>query len=494
MGGIAVTVWEESSVVDVVDTSVGVNERVALVISRVSGDGDISVRHISAGVAARTAESIEATLAQVLQGTRATLRVSTSGVLIGGLTTQAIATSIFATVARIRIAILVVVETTFKNSHASRLERALTSVKSSIATFARDGAQLVGGNANVVLLGEQQVLRPARAIVASNGISISGLGVTLSNLTTVSPVTIDILAESNVAGDGTLVLGGVTNDLSASRLRESKVTGSAVTILDGHSTGQVLVAVDTVTVFVINLGLATVSGITIAILVTILASELALTVGIITILTTTAVRLEFRSILDVRSSLQQSATERSSVAESSLTGSRSPSNGTITINASGNLDFTTISRIAVAVIITILTFVVALTSSSTTARAVDWEVNDTSVGEVVFDTFIVEGIDTLSLSRLSGSGGGDSSLTSTSTSSHEDVSPGTLSIVRMSSRSTDSLTVATGSTDNLMNVERRSVEHRGVARSITLSVVRTHLTAIEVTEGVTLSNLTTVHP
>jgi len=176
-----------------------------------------------------------------------------------------------------------------------------------------------------------------------------------------------------------------------------------------------------------------------------------------------------------------------------------PTNLTVTIAACADLDLTTVTRITVAVLITIFALVIASTRLVAAADTVDDEVSNcgeevvesvtTSYVELIIreeelgEAFIVEGIATLGFSRIT-------------TNASENVTPSTLSTE--CTNASNFLTVAPNGADDLTNVEGRSVGDVSGTRSVVVEGIRTHGRAVEFSDSaakvITKSLLATVTP
>jgi len=122
------------------------------------------------------------------------------------------AVSIFTTVARIAVAILVVVETTTRDLQTSSRECARARIGAKAATFAGDRAEKL--EINVLLLGVARMLRPPSAIelailevvLGANRAAQARLRISQSQLAAVSPITISVSAEVSVVADNRALL------------------------------------------------------------------------------------------------------------------------------------------------------------------------------------------------------------------------------------------------------------------------------------------------
>jgi hypothetical protein len=383
VGRITVAIGEDSGNVDMVERN------------GLSTTKDVAVKSGNVGRGAAIAELVKSVdtngVTEVVEGLRAEVVLSTTWVNSGRLANLAPAVSVLTTVTRIRVAILVVVETAVVSGEASSLVAASTGVSRSRATLAEDLRELV--NINVLLLGLEEILGPSRAIEVANRGGVAGLRVQLGNLTTVGPVSIGVNAEGSVARKS-----AVTSDEVASRLGEGEVTIGGNKGL-GLSSGEVVNAVNAAAAVVADGSLTTVDGLTVAILETREARELASTELVkIAILTTTTVdRLsngntletaEVKAVEDGRSGEISNAELETSVSTGNLTAvggplkSPVPTNQAVTIHASANLDFATVARITVAVFVTILALIVASTRLVATTDAVEDKVVD-SLSEII---------------------------------------------------------------------------------------------------------------
>lgn len=499
VSGVTVAVGDDSRSVDLVERGGG-EEDVA--VERGRDDSRVVKSETSAEVSAELVKSVEAlNVAEVLLGLRAAVRAGATGIRGGRLTDLAPAASVLATVTRIAVAILVVVEAVGLSAQASRLERASAGLGSVSTTLAEDLAKL--GDSDVLLLGEEEILGPDGAVELTNGSRVAGNRVSKSNLATVLPVAVDVLAESGVARNRALNVSRVGQ--VASRLGDSKVVSAGEAL--GLSTREVDGAVDARARVVADSDLATVGGITVAVLEASSASELALTIGNLTILTTAAVdglQLVNRQVsaealaiepdgavvVLTEGKLLDSVAESHLAAVRGLLGDPIPTNlGGRAVHASREINLTTVTRVTVAVLEAVLALIVASTSTVATTDAVEREVKD-GVVKVVVETLKVEGVVTLSLI-----------ISATEVSARKNVAPGTLANIRgIGDASTNVLRVAANSADTLTDVVRGELVVGGVARSITLGGVRTHQRAVEgvvlavTIEVVGLSLLATVQP
>jgi hypothetical protein len=117
----------------------------------------------SKDVLAELVVGVEAKSAEVAEGRRAAVRGgSARSGAAGRLTNLAPTVHIFATVARIRVAILVVVDGSIVSADASSLVRASTRTRGATTTLAEDLVELLG--VDVVLLGSERLLRPDGAV------------------------------------------------------------------------------------------------------------------------------------------------------------------------------------------------------------------------------------------------------------------------------------------------------------------------------------------
>jgi len=495
VGGIAVAVGEEGS---------GVNLA-----------GDVLAVEVGVGV---------------LEGLRAAVGESAARVSGGRLADRAPLVGILATVARVVVAVLVVEETTVAALEASRLEAASTAVKTvGDTTEAADEAEL--GEVDVVTLGTERLLRPDRAIPRADGSGVARSGVGDGSLATVLPVVIGIAAELSIAGKRALVV-------DASRLGDGGVGGERIGA-PSEGTGEVTKGVrrradDARARLVTDLGLATVVGVTVAVLEAGEARELASTKVVeVTVLATTAVNggggvdvlltEHVQAVVGnpLRGGLRAIVELTGSVAEGSLAtvGGRTskpvPANEAVGIDASRDLDLATVTRIAVAVVVAVLALVVAGTLTVTTTDAVEDEVVDreakgveTIVGDLrgsevvvgpeeLLEASIVEGVDARGL--VDGR-----ARTVRATKAGNNVAPSTTTVpdgARIIGGVVDFLEVATEGSDDLADVERGESVVVGGTRSVALRDVRTHQAAVEglavgvaVVEVVALGNLATVLP
>jgi hypothetical protein len=153
--GIAIAIGENSGNVDVVD-SAGLSATKDLeAIERGDVPGNTIANELLASIKANG-------VTEIVQGARA--KVALSAARVGGsrLTNLTPTLIVLATVTRIGVAILPVIEATVVDLEASRLVAASTSIIGSSTTFAEDSVKAV--RINVLLLSEEEVLRPSRAV------------------------------------------------------------------------------------------------------------------------------------------------------------------------------------------------------------------------------------------------------------------------------------------------------------------------------------------
>jgi len=362
------------------------------------------------------------------------------------------------------------VETTICASQANLTVRAGTGLSSVVATLARDEGE--AANVQVLLLGLARVLRPVRAIEgsrssAANGATGTGSSVVEGNLATVLPVSVLIGAEKRVAGHGALVIGA---SLVASGSRGSTSLLSSDQV---NSTREVLLAVDAGARVIADRRFATVARVTIAILEAVDASELASTNGASgnNLLTTTAV--DGLGVINVETTIKVHAIELSglervrdvelgtSVAKSSLATvsglleSPIPTDLGVVIDASAQLDLTTVTRVTVAILIAKFALIVASTRAVRTTDAIDREISGSLnvelelVLEVVVETLKVGHVHTFSLGRIIDPAVGVRPHDRIDAAKR--VAPSTLSRVWANS---DVVGIATVSANSLTNVER----------------------------------------
>jgi hypothetical protein len=160
VSSITVAVGDDTGVVNVVEAKVdGVAEELLTVEARTVG---------SDNVLAELVDGVEAILTEVALGLRAEVRLGTTRSRASqSKTTLAPAGNILATVTRVGVAILVVVETTGISGEASGLERASTSARGTSTTLAEDLREF--GPIDVVLLRKKEIRRPNGTVPAGDG-------------------------------------------------------------------------------------------------------------------------------------------------------------------------------------------------------------------------------------------------------------------------------------------------------------------------------------
>jgi hypothetical protein len=208
VSNIALAVGLEVSGLDVQSGRVG--NKIPTINSRAERSREVK-EETSGRIRARSIVHVEAKLIAVVdESLRALLGVGAVATSRVRETKLAPASSVFATVAWIRIAILVVMETTILASQANLAVRASTRLSGQRTTLARNEVESL--KVQVLLLGVARVLRPVRAIEGTRSSTANGsvearFSVVESNFATVSPVTIVIVAEKRVARNSALSNG-----------------------------------------------------------------------------------------------------------------------------------------------------------------------------------------------------------------------------------------------------------------------------------------------